>query len=339
MDDIRNKRYVVWNNKGGVGKTALTFVVATEYAINNPDKEIVVIDVCPQANISEVILGGNGSGSEIAQQLINNGKTLGGYFRKRIENTPYGRTGNESSYAIKANTYNKQMPENLSIVVGDPILERLVDSMTGLARQDMPQDAWAKVHYWIGDLIDGIMTDKSGRAIFLLDCNPSFAIYTKQALIATKRLIVPCTADGSSLRGIDNIASLVYGINNEYDIFNKKTKEFNLTLPSIHIVPLNQSTQYNKDAAMAFKSLYDKVKEKVEALKSTQKNIFSEEGLSNTFFDVVDMHSTFKVVIHEGCPLSKLKTGYHIVHGEKCMVNPVNLKKYKECINEFIARF
>ncbi len=339
MDDIRNKRYVIWNNKGGVGKTALTFVIATEYAISNPEKEVIVIDVCPQANVSEVILGGNGMGSKKAQDLMNHGNTIGGYFRKRIENTPYNKTGNESSYAVKAKLYNDQMPENLSIVVGDPILERLVDSMTGLARQDMPQDAWAKIHSWIGDLIDGIMNDKGGRAVFLLDCNPSFAIYTKQALLATKRLIVPCTADGSSLRGIDNIASLVYGINNEYDVFSKKAKEFNLTLPLIHLVPLNQSTQYNKDAAMAFKSLYGEVRKKVENLKNSQKHIFSEEGLSDTFFDVMDMHSAFKIAIHEGSPLSKLKAGPHTIHGESCQVNAANLEKYQGCVNDLIKRF
>jgi cellulose biosynthesis protein BcsQ len=38
-------RYAVWNNKGGVGKTFVTFVMAAEYAGTHPDQTVVVIDV------------------------------------------------------------------------------------------------------------------------------------------------------------------------------------------------------------------------------------------------------------------------------------------------------
>ena len=54
-------RYAVWNNKGGVGKSFLTFIMATEYAVSRPNEHIFVIDMCPQANVSEILLGGNGA--------------------------------------------------------------------------------------------------------------------------------------------------------------------------------------------------------------------------------------------------------------------------------------
>ena len=40
-------RYAIWNNKGGVGKSFLTFVFASEYASANPNKVVYVIDMCP----------------------------------------------------------------------------------------------------------------------------------------------------------------------------------------------------------------------------------------------------------------------------------------------------
>ncbi|WP_094187757.1 ParA family protein [Xanthomonas oryzae] len=43
------ERYVVWNNKGGVGKSTITFHVASRYAELNPEKQVLVIDLCPQA--------------------------------------------------------------------------------------------------------------------------------------------------------------------------------------------------------------------------------------------------------------------------------------------------
>lgn len=48
--------YAFWNNKGGVGKSFLSFVAATEYARTYPDTDVYVIDLCPQANISETLL-------------------------------------------------------------------------------------------------------------------------------------------------------------------------------------------------------------------------------------------------------------------------------------------
>ncbi len=336
---LENKRYAIWNNKGGVGKTALTFMLATEYAHQYPKREVVVIDACPQANISEVLLGGNERGSRRLGELIQARNTLGGYFINRIENTPYGRTGNESSYAIQASDNNDYFPQNLHLVVGDPILERLVDSMTGLARLDLPENAWRQVHSWILDLTEGISINKGGRAVFFIDCNPSFAIYTKQALIATKRLIVPCTADNSSARGIENVASLVYGINNNFDMFHTRIRNNGIDVPLIHLVPFNQSTQYDSDAASAFAGMYQNVQTTVETLKNNHMSIFSENGLENTFFDVRDMHSTFRVAVHEGCPLHMLRATNYDIHGKTVQINSRHLSGYRECIRDLITRF
>jgi cellulose biosynthesis protein BcsQ len=48
MSVIRS--YAIWNNKGGVGKSTITFHLASRYAEKNPDKNVLVIDLCPQSN-------------------------------------------------------------------------------------------------------------------------------------------------------------------------------------------------------------------------------------------------------------------------------------------------
>ena len=42
--------YAFWNNKGGVGKSFLSFVAATEYARTYPDTDVYVIDLCPSTS-------------------------------------------------------------------------------------------------------------------------------------------------------------------------------------------------------------------------------------------------------------------------------------------------
>jgi CO dehydrogenase nickel-insertion accessory protein CooC1 len=56
-------RYALWNNKGGVGKSFLSFVLSTEIA-KARNQPVIVVDMCPQANLSEIMLGGNGIGSD-----------------------------------------------------------------------------------------------------------------------------------------------------------------------------------------------------------------------------------------------------------------------------------
>ena len=82
--------YNIWNNKGGTGKTSLAFQIITEYAFKNPNSKILAIDLCPQANLSELLLGGLiGNGSTNLEHLCNDTprKTIGGYFENRIQAT------------------------------------------------------------------------------------------------------------------------------------------------------------------------------------------------------------------------------------------------------------
>ena len=45
------------NTQGGVGKTTLTYHLSTNYAEEHPEERVLVIDMCPQANISSALLG------------------------------------------------------------------------------------------------------------------------------------------------------------------------------------------------------------------------------------------------------------------------------------------
>ncbi|MGO9236317.1 MAG: AAA family ATPase [Methylocella sp.] len=110
-------RYAVWNNKGGVGKTFLSFVLATEIA-NARNIPVVLVDMCPQANLSEIVLGGNGIGSERLDKLIKERKTIGGYFDLRI-NSPQSKTGKEIDYLLDARLINGNLPKGVFLIAGD----------------------------------------------------------------------------------------------------------------------------------------------------------------------------------------------------------------------------
>src|ERR1035441_4565376 len=62
--------YAFWNNKGGVGKSFLCFITACEYAHKFPGSDVYVLDLCPQANVSEALLGGFPKGSKAMVELL-----------------------------------------------------------------------------------------------------------------------------------------------------------------------------------------------------------------------------------------------------------------------------
>lgn len=334
-------RYAVWNNKGGVGKTFVTFVVAVEYAHQHSDATVVVVDMCPQCNVSEILLGGNSSGAKALDQLLAKTprQTIGGYFDQRVR-SPHSKTGTETNFVVDPQSFNSQLPPNMLLVAGDPSLEVQAQAINQIASQTLPPDAWANVHRWAFDLVDAIQT-QIPNAVFFLDCNPSFAAYTELALVAATRIIVPCTADGSSARAIDNIGQLLYGIGvpPQYQTasFSAQAGKHGLALPSIHLVPLNRSTQYDRRASKAFEAMYHQIQQRVEGLRKLAPTRFSIANPGTEFFDIPDAHSVSVVCSHKGLPLYVVRPGPYGVYDLTIQVNPEPLDRYYSAIKQMVS--
>lgn len=337
-------RYAVWNNKGGVGKTFLTFMMAGEYAQKHPTQNVVIIDLCPQANVSEIVLGGNGKGSDTLDKLLKNKpnrRTIGGYLDERIR-SPFNPTGKEADYLVNpsAENFNNNLKKNLFIVAGDPSLELQAQVINQLSILPQPQEAWKLVHSWILDLTGGIQAKLGEDTMFFIDCNPSFASYTELAILASERLIVPCSGDGSSARAIDNIGRLVYDINTpsiyKKGNFSAKAKESKLKLPEIHIIASNRSTQYGEKASKGFSAMFEEVKNRITKLKSNDGKIFSS---TYDFVDIPDSHTLSIICSHQGIPISMLKpaTSYKI-YDKTTMVPKGSYDTYKRAIDNLISK-
>ena len=336
-------KYAFWNNKGGVGKTFLCFATASEYARQHPQVKVVVMDMCPQANISEILLGGNGSGGEALQGLLMKSpvaQTIGGYYHQRILQ-PHGRVGTETDFLLRVRDSNPHAPDNLYLVAGDPSLELLqVQTINNIAVQDIPRGAWRNVHSWVIDL-QRAATAHFGRCAFFIDCNPSFSSYTEQAILAADRLIVPCTADGSSARAIHNVGQLVYGhgVPPEYRdaSFSARAKAFSMTLPRLHLVAMNRSTTYRRRSAKAFKKMFDNIRETVGTQRVALPDSFSQPPDVEMFIEIPDAHTVAIVASYLGTPIGQLSVGRHELDGESTQLNKDSLERYQGSIRELVG--
>ncbi len=72
------KSYVIYNNKGGVGKTTLAFHTAVEMAMRVAPlgKRVLVIDMDSQYNTSSLMLGGGMMGRDVANQFNEDQRTV-----------------------------------------------------------------------------------------------------------------------------------------------------------------------------------------------------------------------------------------------------------------------
>jgi cellulose biosynthesis protein BcsQ len=202
--------YGLWNNKGGVGKSYLTFQIASEYARTHPERNVLVIDMCPQANASSMFLGGMERGEAALDQLgaATPRPTIAGYVRERIS-TPYQNPRIGANYLLRVSDRNGMVPSNLYLVPGDEELEMLASRVSNAA-QPGPDDAWARVHNWVRDLIGDVRQRWNADQIpVFIDCNPSFGIYTELAMSAAERLLIPFSADGSLRRAVRTVLSLL----------------------------------------------------------------------------------------------------------------------------------
>jgi chromosome partitioning protein len=179
MNGAKNKSYVIWNNKGGVGKSTITFHIASVYAQNNEDTDVIVIDMCPQANSSMMLLGGGSKGEEHVQSLISlsTPKTVVGYITSSIIKASY----KPCDYIINISQFNKAIHKNMYLLSGDgnleliaPLLSERADAKP-LSEQDKP---WESVHSIMKNLArDPAIGDRS--CTVFIDTNPSFSVYTQ----------------------------------------------------------------------------------------------------------------------------------------------------------------
>ncbi|VWD41760.1 ParA protein [Burkholderia lata] len=336
-------KYAYWNNKGGTGKTSLCFQSIVRYAEKHPKKRILAVDMCPQANLSELMLGGlNNKGSEklLERQGLVPRCSVGGYFQLRLP-APYAPPiFNAHDFITKPNSYNQGVPSNVDLVCGDPMLELQSNAVNTLANNQIPgTNPWIAVVDWLKDFLDQL-TDEYD--VVFLDCNPSFSLYTQIALSTADRIVLPVMADDSSRRAIQNAFSLIYGLKLPSEIyaayaFATKLKDAKRPLPKVHLIVKNRLTQY-MGAASAYATVLHAIEGDVSQLLKSNPEIFGFKKVAAGFVEIRDFQTTGVVAFAKGLPFSKLPVGKQSINGHRVQVKEDYLINAKKAMDDLVAK-
>jgi cellulose biosynthesis protein BcsQ len=348
--------YSFYNNKGGVGKTTLCQNAASLYAENNPEKQVIVIDLCPQANISQFFLGGGHHGYDMNQRIqsSNSRKNIVGFMDWLLKGNS-GFSSIKSSYAIQASKYNANITPNLYLIAGDSFLESLSLALNYAVINPANIRAWGEYMTAIRRLCrhEHKSDDFESLTVFI-DCNPSFSIYTQMGLVSSDFLIVPMMADFSSLEGIKGIMMLLYAkypsaavkrYADDIVTFDKKIIEQKLKLPRLYEFVFNNFTS-NKGVAKAYESvrseLIDFCYEQWDSSKELFARITSEEVERDEWeglfvSNVKDFHTVGKISSSLGIPLHRLcsKSQYEMPDGTSVQISPEGHNAAVEHISKF----
>lgn len=346
--------YALWNNKGGVGKSYLTFQIAAEYARTHREQRVLVIDLCPQANASSMLLGGIEAGEAAIENLagMTPPRTIAGYITDRIV-SPYVDTHSGANYLTHVQAINGSVPDNLYLVCGDEELE-MQAARIQLACTAGPNNAWQIVHTWIRNLTEDVRQSWNQDDITVfIDCNPSFTIYTELAITAADRLIIPFSADGSSKRAVRSVLSLVYGIlrrpGQQQSQFYRNIQQYRMALPLIYAYVGNRLTQMNNSSASAFRNVVLEIFAEVYRVYQANPGIFAvhpggspaptnRQSFRSMFEEQINDANTASVVSGAlGIPMCSLTAGTKRFAGRTAHVNQSQLDRQQPNLRSFVA--
>ncbi|MEP0914203.1 ParA family protein [Leptolyngbya sp. GB1-A1] len=337
------KKYAYWNNKGGTGKTSLAFQSVAIFAERNKQAKILVVDLCPQANISELFLGGLlGQGSEnlLKLQGYSPRKTVGGYFQERLP-SPYSMPQiNSQDFISKPYQFNQNISENIDLLAGDALVELQSNAISTLANTQIPgTDTWLKIVDWLNDFIKSLNNDYD---YIFVDANPSFSIYTQIALAAVDSVILPVMADDSSRRAVQNAFSLVHGINLPSAIYSQHNFSSRLTAagratPQFHVFPKNRLTQY-MGSASAYHSVLTSIDHMISAILSSSPSVFSFSNINDGIVELRDFQTTGVVAFAFGLPFTALKPGKYNMPDRETQIRADYLQNCIDSMNMLISK-
>jgi cellulose biosynthesis protein BcsQ len=326
MAEFDMLKYAFWNNKGGTGKTSLAFQAVCRFAERNPATRVLVIDMCPQANMSELMLGGmtSGGGNRLLQQQGRLPRcSIGGYFQTRLPSPYFATTIAPYNFLMNPRTQNTAIPANITLMCGDPLLELQSNAINTLSNAQIPgTDTWIAVADWVRDFLAAVQNDFD---VLFIDCNPSFSLYTQIALASVDRLVMPVMADDSSRRAVQNALSLIYGLSLPSPIyatyaFSSKLTAAGRTLPQVHLIAKNRITQYMGPAS-AYAAVLHAIETDIMQLQNAHPHLFTFTSLGQGAVDIRDFQTTGVVAFAKGLPFSQLRPGKQSIGGHRVEVN------------------
>lgn len=216
------------NYKGGVGKTTVTSNLAAELAYQG--KSVLVLDMDAQASLTFSFMTPDFWNENIKEKM-----TIKNWFdciSQGSQTMPLSKLRTRpkviNDFLVSKNTGGcvDLISSHLGLINVDLELATLL----GGASPIQSQKKYLKVHGKLRDELNALATEMK-YDIVLIDCPPNFNIVTKNALIASDKILIPAKPDYLSTLGIDYLKKSVESLLEDFNHYAKKDDKFNEASP------------------------------------------------------------------------------------------------------------
>ena len=187
----------IFNNKGGVGKSTISWNLAD--ALGRKGKNVLLIDFDPQCNLSIAMLGEDKFLDTLPTQNVPYGTTIRSFLQRFLQNT-----GGEEVF-LKQGKYTDK---HVDLIAGDFWLNVYTDSLNVGA--DLLTGTGLTRYVALRRIVTASEDRKGAKFDFvLIDLPPSFGALVRAAFYSSDYYIVPCTSDNFSAYCVGLIGDMV----------------------------------------------------------------------------------------------------------------------------------
>lgn len=298
--------YAVSNLRGGVGKTSITFNLAYELSRHH---SVLIADVCPQANLTEVIMK-----SEKPKVTIYDA------LQPRVLGSAFGEEARDIAFRVSQFSPSFAGGKGCYLIPGDAELYEFPSYLyqqLGLANTRNNSSIVKKLLWSLREILQQEAKELKCSSI-LIDTSPFYSGGTHLAWCAADALIIPVRVDEHSVESLGLLMDLLSDQARDFAQWNSRAG--GLAAPKVAAVVMTMAGAKSQKEATpdaASRMFIER------ALRIARKHpdLF-ESDPTDAFVITDDFMSAGRISGAKSIPISELKVGgFHTVSDRRLQVN------------------